>query len=317
MVQTRQTDRAIAEIAARQHGLITRTQLLSAGVSGDTVRWRVRVRRLEPVQRGVYRAGSLSAPREREMAAVLACGTGSVLSHWSAAGLWRACGARDGAEPVEVTVACLDRGRRPGIRAHRVGSPLRADDVTELDGIPVTSLARTVFDLAGQAGQVELRRLFARAARTRGNERDHGGIGCDVAFRSALSELLERHPRRPGAPLLRALLEDDIPPTLTRSEAEERVLRLIAKAQLPRPEVNAWIERCEVDFLWRAEGLVLEVDGFAFHASRESFESDRYRDAKLVAVGLRVMRVTWRQITSEPEAMLVRLGQALAPAGVL
>jgi very-short-patch-repair endonuclease len=324
----------IAELAVRQHGLVTRAQLLGMGVPSDTVRGRVRVKRLHPVHRGVYRVGPLSSPREHEMAAVLACGAGATISHWSGAGLWQVCRPRGAADRVDVTVACADRGRRPGIRAYRVGRSLHAEEVTVLDGIPVTSLARTVFDLAGLAGPAELRQMFARAerrdasavpanrpARATGSGvvplasppgASQAAAGRATGFRGALSALLERHPKRPGAPLLRALLTHDAPQALTRSEAEERVLRLIARAQLPRPEVNAWVERCEVDFVWRDERLIFEVDGFAFHGSRASFESDRHRDARLAARGFRVMRVTWRQITREPEAMLVRLGQALA-----
>ncbi|MGH7502427.1 MAG: endonuclease domain-containing protein [Longimicrobiales bacterium] len=111
---------------------------------------------------------------------------------------------------------------------------------------------------------------------------------------------------------LLALIERGASPPLTRSAAEEHFLGLIRKAQLREPEVNMQVEGYEVDFVWRSERLVVEIDGRAFHSSDRSFESDRRRDGVLVAAGLRVMRVTWRQIVNEPEALLVRLTQALA-----
>jgi very-short-patch-repair endonuclease len=104
-------------------------------------------------------------------------------------------------------------------------------------------------------------------------------------------------------------------PAFTRSEAEQRLLRLVRKARLPAPDVNASLHGFEVDFLWRDAALVLEVDGYAFHSGRAAFEQDRRRDAELAARGLTVIRVTWRQLADEPEAVVVRIGQALARLG--
>jgi predicted transcriptional regulator of viral defense system len=271
MKKGQHADQAVADLAACQHALVTRTQLLAAGLSPDAVRWRVRSRQLEPVQRGAYQVGPLAAPRAREMAAVLACGAGAVISHRSAAVLWQLCMDGDRARTVDVTVTRGDRGRRSGIRVHRVR--LRPQDVTTLDGIPVTALARTIFDLASEAGSRELRQAFALGSRQRDT------------IHAELRELIGRHRKRHGIPLLRALLDSEIPPAATRSEAEERFLDLVRTAQLPRPEVNARIERREVDFLWRPQRIVVEVDGFAFHSSRTRFERDRLRDAVLAARG--------------------------------
>ena len=124
--------------------------------------------------------------------------------------------------------------------------------------------------------------------------------------------ILERYPRRRGTGRLRALLEEGDQPALTRSEAEERFLALIRRARLPRPETNVSIGAYEVDFFWRAARFVAEIDGFAFHASEEKFESDRRRDGDLTASGIRVMRVTWSQLTKEREALVARLSAALA-----
>ncbi|MGH7552236.1 MAG: endonuclease domain-containing protein, partial [Longimicrobiales bacterium] len=153
-------------------------------------------------------------------------------------------------------------------------------------------------------GRRELERAFAQAERR--NRID----------RAKLRSLAARHGSRRGTPLLCGLIEDETGPAWTRSEAEERFLALIRKAELPTPEVNVSIGKCEVDFFWRHERLVVEVDGFAFHSSQRKFESDRRRDARLSASGVRVVRVTWRQVVDEPEAMLVRVAQTLALEGM-
>jgi very-short-patch-repair endonuclease len=180
---------------------------------------------------------------------------------------------------------------------------LQREERTNLSGIPVTSPSRTLLDLASVAPSRELEQAIAEA------ERRH------LASRTKLAALLARYPRRPGTRALRALVEVDQRPALTRSQAEERLLRLIRLARLPAPDVNARVGRYEVDFLWREAGLVVEVDGFAFHSDRAAFEADRRRDAELAARGLTVIRVTWRQIVEEREAVLVSLGQALARRG--
>jgi very-short-patch-repair endonuclease/predicted transcriptional regulator of viral defense system len=290
-------DSNINELAAQQHGLVTRAQLLRAGVPPERVRWRVRMRRLVPLHRGVYRVGPVALPYAREAAAVLACGPHAAISHVSAAALWQltASGTVDSA--VHITSATDRRGRRrPGLCLHYV-SCLPADDVTQMHGIPVTTVARTIVDVAGDVSMSELTRMVALA------QRNH-----DVR-RETLLELLARCAGQRGVRTLRVLLAE--PPALTRSEAELRFLNLVRKARLPRPEANVKLDRYEVDFLWRAERLVVEVDGFAFHASRGQFENDRRRDAALTACGFRVMRFTWAQLSGEPEVTLVRLAQAL------
>ena len=172
-------------------------------------------------------------------------------------------------------------------------------ETTRLSGIPITTPARTLLDLASEATSRELEQAVAEA------ERRH------LASRGGLVALLARYPRRPGTRALRFLVETHQRPALIRSEAEERLLALIGKAQLPAPDVNARVGPYEVDFLWREARLIVEVDGFAFHGDRAAFEADRRRDAELAARGFHVIRVTWRQIEAEPEAVLVRVGQAL------
>jgi very-short-patch-repair endonuclease len=157
-----------------------------------------------------------------------------------------------------------------------------------------------MLDLAAYLPIRELEQAVAKAERT------YAGT------RRRLAALLARYPGRAGTPKLRELLGDSRRPALARSEAEERFLELVRRAGLPEPESNVPLHGYELDFLWRDERLVVEIDGFAFHTGRAAFEADRRRDADLAARGIHVVRVTWLQVTQEPEATLVRLAQALA-----
>jgi very-short-patch-repair endonuclease len=231
------------------------------------------------------------------MAAILACGAGAVVSHLSAAHLWALLPYPAKPRPIHVTVS----GRHPrhrGIRVHRVGR-LDPRDVRTCGRIPATTPARTILDLAGTEPHRAFERALAEALAQR------------LVTRRHLEAALERSGGRPGVAVLRATLASEIKPALTRSEAEERLLSLIRSASVPSPEVNARLAEIEVDFLWRAERLVVEVDGFQYHSSRAAFERDRLRDAELQANGYRVIRVTWRQIAMQPEAMLRRIVRAL------
>lgn len=298
-----------AALAARQHGVVTRAQLLDAGFTPDMVDGRVAAGRLRPLHRGVYLLGALvgrlEPPWAREMAAVLACGPGAVASHESAARLWELFrDVRDRTCCVHVTISGANRGRRPGIRVHRVAS-LPEGDTALLEGIPVTAPARTLVDLAASLTPRALEQALAEAERRQLTDLE------DVMA------VLERGSRVRGAPLLRRLIRSrGVGLAFTRSAAEERLLALVRKGGLPAPETNARIRGHEVDFFWRSERVVVEVDGFEFHSSRQSFESDRRRDIRLAATGLRTVRVTWRQLTEEPDAVLVRLAQILAFARV-
>jgi len=291
----------IAALAARQYGVVGRQQLLGAGLPVHAIDHRVRKGGLRPLHRGVYKVGPLRGRYEREMAAVLACGPGAVLSHGSAAGLWKLLPRPAGpARPPVVDVTVSVRYRIPGraVRVHRV-TGLAPDETTSHKGIPITAPARTILDLSGSVRLRELERALARADR-------HA-----LVERGEVEALLARYPRRPGTRTLRALLAGGAEPALTRSEAEARFLDLVRRAQLPAPEANVRVKGLEVDFLWRGPRLVVETDGFAYHGSATSFEGDRRRDAVLTAAGFRVVRITWRQLSREPEAALARLAQAL------
>ncbi|MDT8369657.1 MAG: DUF559 domain-containing protein [Longimicrobiales bacterium] len=232
------------------------------------------------------------------MAAVLACGRDAILSHHSAAAIWGLVPTPGATEPVDVTIQGGRRRPGSGIAVHRV-APLRPDEMMEREGLPITAPARTLLDLASCGSAREVERALARAERN------------ELVTLDRVERLVRRHPRRRGAPRLRALLSDQHQPKLTRSEAEAVFLELIRTAGLRQPETNVVVGAHEVDFLWRREGLVVEVDGQAFHRSRRAFEGDRRRDAVLTSQGLRVVRVTWHQLDREPTATVVRVAQAL------
>jgi very-short-patch-repair endonuclease len=286
----------IAVIAARQCGVVTRQQLLDGGFEAAAIKRRIRAGWLHPVHRGVYLVGHPVPPAgAREMAAALACGLDAFVSHRDAAVLHKLLPHPAKPTPVNVTVEARDCGRRPGIRVHRV-KHLPRDEIGTLNGIPVTSPTRTVIDLAA-GDSSELEQAIAEADVLRLIDRD---------------DLLSRSRGRPGAKYLRRLLESEHGPALTRSEAERRLLRLVRAAALPSPATNAALNGFEVDFLWPEQRLVVEVDGFAFHAGRAAFERDRERDAALSASGYAVVRVTWRQLLERSEAVVARIAGALA-----
>ncbi len=231
------------------------------------------------------------------MAAVLACGAGAVLSHRSAAGIWQIL-PLDRARPVEVLVPGRFAPSRPGILARHTAA-LAGRDVRTLGGIPLTRPARTLLDLGSVVSAARLERAVAEA-HARG-----------LAGEPELREQLRRHRGRRGAGALRALLDRQAGPAFTRSEAERRLLSLIRAAGVPEPEVNARVGSYEVDFLWRAERVIAETDGYAFHSSRAAFERDRDRDNELQARGYRVLRFSWRQVVSARGVVRARLRRSL------
>jgi very-short-patch-repair endonuclease len=277
-------DAAIVALAGRQHGIVTVAQLLEAGFSRSAVSHRVRRGWLVAVFRGVYQVGPVRAPRGLEMAAVLA--TGGMLSHHSAASLW-GIRAHDG--DVHVSVSGRDQRPRPGLRIHRSLSLNAAVQ----DGLPLTTPTRTIHDLATCLPQPELDRAVEQA---------------QILHLATRDEIAADLPRR-GRPALRAALDNE--PQLTRSEAERRLLALIRQARLPRPQTNVILGGYEVDLFWPDQRLVVEVDGYAYHSTRQAFERDRARDTALQAAGYRVVRFTWRQIVREPHAVVAQLARLL------
>jgi len=293
------TDVRVAELAGRQHGVVTRAQLIGLGLSRRAVEHRLARGRLHALHRGVYVVGHVAAAAHAgELAAVLACGNDAYLSSHAAGGLLGI--TRPATPPFDVTVVRRDPGRRAGIRIHVIGG-LDPRDVQIVDGIPVTGAARTVLDLAAALDVRDLRWAVEEARIRR------------LARTRDLEAVLGRYPRRRGAASLRAVLTSlSATPQLTRSKAERLLLDLIRDARLPSPLTNVRLEGWEVDLLWRTQRLVVEMDGFETHRTREAFERDRRRDGVLQAAGFRVIRLTWRRVTDEPLAVAALLARLLA-----
>jgi hypothetical protein len=282
-------DLLVAQRAARQHGIVSRRQLIAAGLSRHAIDHRVASGLLHRVHRGVYAVGHPPLTREAWwMAAVLACGDGAALSHASAAALWEL--RPSAAVWIDVTVATrAGRATRDGIRVHRSGT-LAAADITEHRGIPVTSVARTLLDIAG---------VLPAAALARALERTEVLRRFDLRSTRAV---IDAHPASRGAKRLTAALELYRDDEMTRSDLEAFFRTLCADHDVPRPLVNAVIEGEEVDFLWRRERLVVETDGRETHLTRAAFERDRAKDAKLTLAGYRVVRFTYRQVEHQRDA---------------
>jgi very-short-patch-repair endonuclease len=293
-------DGSIATVAARQRALITSRQLLGLGVSSSAIGRAVARRRLHPIHRGVYALVTRPAlpALALEQAALLACGPRALISHASAAALWGLCPPLT--ESVAVTVVAGEAGRsRPGITVHRVHT-LDRRDARRRSALPVTSPARTLLDRAPVLSDRQLERELDEALVRR------------LTSRTAIGELLDRCRRRSGTPRLRELIDPERTTTFTRAESEERMLALLRRGGLPMPETNVRMQSIEVDFLWRDERVIVEVDGWTSHGTRAAFERDRGRDARLENDGWRVLRFTWRRLTGEPEAVLVEIATALA-----
>ena len=293
-------ERAMAVMAGRQCGVVSSRQLHEAGFTDSAIKTRLRAGRLHRVHRGVYLVGHTAAPAHAmEMAGVLACGPGAVVSHRSSARLWSLPSLEAWRTPVEVSVPGRDPGRRAGIRVYRVHS-IAARDVRRIGAVPVTSPARTLLDLAAVLPMEALERAVAEAR------------GLGLVRGAELADQLKRNRGRRGSRSLRRLLEIERGQGLTRSEAERRFVALMRDAALPPPRANVWIDRMQVDFLWRAERVIVEVDGYAYHSGTRAFEKDRQRDATLTAKGYTVVRVTWRQLTEGAAGVVARIAAALA-----
>ena len=290
-------DRAALALSRRQHGVITLAQLYEVGHSRSMVRHRVASGWLRRVHRSVYVVGGVEPPLARAMAAVLALGKGALLSHHPSAVLWdlRPLPVRD----MHVTVVARDTRGPADVHVHRI-KQLHPSDATSRHGIPITSPARTLLDLATQAPQRDLDRAINEARVTK------------LVSDAALAEQFTRYPHHRGKAALRRALQDE--PALTRSEAERRLLELIRQARLPEPQTNTLVHGHEVDFHWPAQRLIVEVHGYSYHSTRAAFERDRRRDAELQSSGYHVLRTTWRQITEEPAATSAILARATADA---
>jgi hypothetical protein len=293
-------DARIARIAAAQHGVVGLDQLRGAGLGLGAINFRVHAGRLHRVHRAVFAVGHTRLSREgRWMAALLATGERAVLSHASAAAMWELRATR--AASIHVTVpSYAGRSWRAGVVVHRTCA-LGAADIARRGGITVTSVARTLVDLAGMLSRGPLERAVERSLELR--LFDLAGVRAAIQARPTT--------RGAGA-LARVVAGIHDEPTLTRSQLEALMRDLCAAHDIEPPQVNARVEGCEVDFLWRSQRLIVETDGHAYHGTRTAFERDRARDARLTMLGYRVVRFTYRQLVHEPELVVATLRALLA-----
>lgn len=294
-------DRGAADLARRQHGIVGREQLVALGMEAGAIKRRIQAGRLHVIHRGVYAVGHTAITiRARWMAAVLASGERAVLSHRSATALWGIWGS--GAGETHVTVPRKTRSQR-SIRRHFGALPF--DEVTNCDGIPVTSAARAVLDLAADKGDA--------ATESALREMEYLGIYGPLS----IPALLDRHPNHRGATIVARCLErlEDDPGGRLRSPLEELFLPFLDAHQLPRPRLNPWLsvgdERFQVDCYWPQARLVGELDGFQAHGTKRALSADRKRDRRLLTASFRVVRITAAQLTSEPSAVARDLGALL------
>jgi very-short-patch-repair endonuclease len=294
----------LARIAGRQHGVVTSRQLAAIGIRGTAVKRRVAGGRLVRLYPGVFAVGHVQRTREtRWIAAVMACGQGAVLSHLDAAALWQIYESRGGS--IHVTSMSRSGRKLPGIWGHRTRS-LDPADVTLKDGIPVTTVARTIIDLTDILDSDRVLRAIREAEYLRlldldtliaAVQRAHGRHNLGV-----LNTALARH--RPGQ--------------IVREELEHSFLELVHAAGLPEPQTNVRIQtrrrKYRVDCLWPKEGVAVELDGRDAHARETAFEDDRARDAALSAIGLRPLRFTWHRVTREGAEVTAELQAILGQA---
>jgi very-short-patch-repair endonuclease len=272
-------------LARRQHGVVTRAQLLELGYSSDAITHRIAKGRLHRLWSGAYAVGRPEVTQDgRWMAAVLSCGPGAALSHESAAALWGIRRADRGLIDVSVPLGAFRR--RGGIRVHR-RAHLDPNDITRYRNIPLTQPLPTLVDLAA--------RLPANQLEAAVNQADKLDLTDPETLRSAL----DRFAGRPGVTPLRKLL-DRRTFTLTDSELERRFLPIARRAGLTRPVTGARLNGFKVDFHWPDIGLVVETDGLRYHRTPTQQAKDRIRDQAHTAAGLTTLRFTHAQVAFEP-----------------
>lgn len=294
----RSADSVIMRLAARQHAVVHRTQLVASGVSRHQIALRLADERLRELHRGVYLVGAVAPEHAHEQAALFACGPSAVLSHRSAVVLWRLAEKSAAHRVPSVTVPTAKRIRRPGLELHRAS--LEPRDFRSRYGLRLTSPPRTLLDMAALLDDpYELEALVAEASYR------------NLASEHELHEQIERNRRRPGVPALRRVVAIPGGPQRTRSKGERQFLRLLRSHGINGYEANSKIYGWEVDFLWPELSFGVEVDGWDGHKGRAAFERDRLKWAELKAQGVDLMPVTGRQMRDDADAVIGRLESAL------
>jgi very-short-patch-repair endonuclease len=292
-------ERRLASLASRQYGVVGRWQLVELGFGDEPIKLRLRAGRLHPLHRDAYAVGHRVVTRRGKwLAAVLAMGPGAFLSHESAAALWALAGDRP---RVDVTAPGGRQVRpgRKGIRVHRC--KFDPDEVVVRDGIPVSTVARTLFDLAEQSELHRLKSAWDEASRLRRLRPAEVAIVYERGY--------GRRARRRIKPFLDAeqrYVED------TASPLEDRFAVFCTAHRLPRPQTNVLVDGDEVDALWPAARLIVELDSWEYHAHRAAFETDRSRDTDHLLAGYRTIRVTHRRLSHEVDRLAAQIRALLA-----
>ena len=299
-------DQRIGALAAEQHGVFARAQVIGLGVTRNEIAWRLRARRWEPLFPKVYRL--VGAPRTWRQLALAAClhwGVGAVISHRAAARL----GALEKFKNARVEVSVKrkrNRSKSPRVKIHWVTEPIPKEDVTTIDGIPVTKPARTLLDLASTEPEDLVERCLDDALRRR------------LVSLSFLERWLAdpRKTRQRGAAVLRRLIEARATRGVTESPLEARALTLLRESGLPIPMLQYIVEEqgrfvARLDLAYPEKRVALEVDGFRFHDTRDSFDAERARGNELQAIGWKVLRITSEHLERGPDEVAEWVRRAL------
>jgi very-short-patch-repair endonuclease len=293
--------RALAELADRQHGVVSVGQLMQLGYSKDQVRWAVRTGWLHSIDRSVYAVGHTRLSLHGKcFAAVFACGPGAVLSHYSAA--WLHDLARWSPQPFHVTGPVARRPRMP-VRIHRARR-LEAADREVVEGVPTTSVARLLLDMAAAANYEQLERLVERS--------EEKGL-FDLR---RVEDLLGRTVGHHGHRRLRRAIALYKPSSFTRSSLEKRFLGLAMGRRLPQPRTNFVEHGFELDVYWPEYRFAVELEVFETHGTRAAFERDRKRQEDLLLLGITMTRVTGPRLKREPEEVIERVARLLSERGL-
>ena len=291
-------DLAASRIAARQKTLLTVEQLQACGLGHDAVAYRLKAGRLHVVFRGVYAMGCGELPPlARELAALLAYGERSFISHRSAAFVWGLL--EEAPAQVEVSVVGRNCFSRVGVRVHRIRTIDRRE-IRRHEGLWISSPGRAVLEVAAIASVTEIGDLV------------DAGVGRRLLTPGALEAVLKRHRGRRGAARLAAVLGEDSGRGITRSRAERAFRKLIRDARLPPPLVNQPLGRYVPDFMWPEHRLIVEIDSYGFHGGPGGFQKDHDKDLFYRQAGFDVLRPTRHHVVYEPARVLVAVVQGLA-----
>jgi hypothetical protein len=289
-------ERRLATLAGQQYGVVGRWQLVELGFGAEGIKAALSSGRLYPLHREAYAVGHrIVVKRGKWLAAVLAMGPGAFLSHESAAALWGLAGDRPKVHVNAPRGRQVRPGRRSGIKVHRC--KFAADEVTVHDNIPVSTVARTLFDLAERSAPHELKSAWDEADRLK---------------RLRIPEVarvyeLDRGRRRARAALKPFLLAEQRYVEDTASPLEDRFAAFVITHRLPPPQTNVLVDGDEADVLWPEARLIIELDSWEFHAHRAAFEKDRDRDTDHLLADYRTIRVTHRRLSDEPERLAAQI----------